>query len=35
MATIDSQPKRFRQWPNRPMKIDLLESVFVTERSMS
>ena len=30
-----SQPKRFRQWPNEPKTINLLESRLVIERSMS
>ena len=34
-AHFDPQPKRFGQWPNKLITIDLLESGFVTERSMS
>ena len=34
-AWFDPWPKRFGQWLNKPMTIDLLESGFVAEHSMS
>ena len=34
-ARFDPQPQRFGQWPNKPTTIDLLESGFVTKRSIS